>query len=273
MNTKRTIFCVLFVLILVGCQAGPSAEQLASTSVAQTAAAASPTPPPTNTPLPTATAAATATPTLTPVPPTATPVPTWTPRPTATIVPSATPGPLVDDFSTLGPAWAKCDGVKVEDGRLLMGPYEASSTFNSCECATCKAYTTYRFSVDATYVEGQVDRDFGVQMENDKFVIYVGISPWQAYSISKYDWTTERWTQLTFKWSSLVKASKGTNHLEIEAKPSTKAGQVDIYIKINGTVAYVLYGQEALPSIPAFGVAWHAMGVAFDNFSYEETKQ
>jgi hypothetical protein len=269
MNTKRTIFCVFFMLILVGCQAGPSAEQLASTAVAQTAAAASPTPLPTNTPLP-PTATATATSTFTPVPPTVTPVPTRTPRPTETIVPSATPGPFVEDFSTANAAWAKCDGVKVEDGRLLMGPYEASANFNSCECATCKAYTTYRFSVDATYVEGQVDRDFGVQVENEKFALYVGISPWQAYEISKYDWKTESWTQVTFKWSSLVKASKATNHLEIETKPSTKAGQVDIYVKINGTTAYVLYGQDALPSIPAFGVAWHAMGVAFDNFSYEE---
>jgi hypothetical protein len=272
MNTKRTILCVLIVLILVGCQSGPSAEQLAATAVVQTAAAASPTPLPTNTPLP-PTATPIPTSTFTPLPPTATPVPTRTPRPTETIVPSATPGPLVDDFSTLTAAWAKCDGVKVENGQLLMGPYDASANFHSCECATCKQLITYCFSVDATYIEGQVDRTFGVQIENKKFALYVGISPYQVYGISKWDWKLQQWTDLQWKKSTLIKAGKGTNHLEIISKPAKQSGTVDIYIKINGTVAYVLYGQDALPSIPAFGVDWHAMGVAFDNFSYGEFEE
>ncbi len=266
MNAKSLIAFVLILLVLAGCASGPSAEELASTAVAQTAAAASPTPLPSNTPLPTATA------TLTPVPPTATPLPTNTPRPTETKVPTPTPGPFVDDFSTENAAWAKCDGVKVEDGQLLMGPYDASANFNTCVCDTCQPAAYYRMSVDATYVEGQVDRTFGVQMMNQKFALYLGISPFQAYSISKYDWETDQWTDLTFKWSTLVKASKAPNHLEIEAKPAVKEGQVDIYIKINDKTAYVLYGQDALLSVPAFGVAWHAMGVAFDNFSYEVLK-
>jgi hypothetical protein len=272
MNTKRTIFCILIVLILVGCQSGPSAEQLAATAVVQTAAAASPTPLPTDTPLP-PTATPIPTSTFTPVPPTATPVPTRTPRPTETVVPSATPGPLVDDFSTLTAAWGKCDGVKVENGRLLMGPYDASANSHSCECVTCKALTTYNFSVDATYIEGQVDRFFGVQIENKKFTIFVGISPYQAYYIGKWDYKLEQWTRLQLKMSTLVKASKATNHLEIVSKPAKQSGLVDIYIKINGTVAYVLYGQEALPTIPAFVVDYHSMGVAYDNFSYGELEE
>jgi len=202
---------------------------------------------------------------------------TKTPRPTATTVPTDIPTPtlgaFVDDFSTANPAWAQCDGVKVEGGRLLMGPYEQYALFNSCVCLACGGYTTYQFAVDATYVEGQVDRTFGIQMENEKYIYYLGISPFQAYEVSKWDKETQKWIDLAFKWSTLVKASRATNHLEIIAKPATTAGQVDIFIKINGSTPFVIYGQEALPSWPALGVAWHAMGVAFDNFSYEKFKQ
>lgn len=271
MNTKRTIFCVLFVLILVGCQSEPSAEQLASTAVAQTAAAASPTPLPTNTPLPTATATATST--FTPVPPTATPVPTRTPVPTETKVPTPTPGPFVDDFSTANAAWEGCDGCKIEGGRLLMGPFDPAANFHYTVCKTCESYMYFQTSADATYLEGQVDRTFGMVIDNEKYMVYVGISPYAAYEVSIYDWNTNQWKELTLKWSGAVKGSYATNHLEIDAKPTKQSGMVDIYVKINGQVVYVIYGKEALPSLPGMGMAWHGMGAAYDNFSYEEIKE
>lgn len=261
---------VLTLLVTAGCQAkDTNVQELVVTMQAQTAAPASPTPLPSDTPQPTATIANTAT----PVPPTATPVPTKTPRPTETRVPTPTPGPLVDDFTNESLAWADCDGCKIEDGRMLMGPFDPSSNFHYSVCETCETAAYFRTSADATYLEGQVDRTFGMVLTNDKYMVYVGISPYQAYEVSVYDWNTDQWKNLTFEWSSAVKGSFATNHIEFEVKPATKSGLADIYVKINGKVVYVLYGKEALPSLAGMGMAWHGMGAAYDNFTYEVIKE
>ena len=70
MNTGKGFLevfcCVVWCLLAASC--GPSPEELAATSAAQTAAAASPTALPTSTPTPTFTPTPTLTPTPTPVP-------------------------------------------------------------------------------------------------------------------------------------------------------------------------------------------------------------
>ncbi len=76
MPSKTLLLYSLLIVVLTGCQSGPSALDEAGTMVAQTVAAA----PPTNTPLPTSTPLPTETPT---------PKPTFTPDVNATITAEA----------------------------------------------------------------------------------------------------------------------------------------------------------------------------------------
>lgn len=260
-----------------GCQAkGPDGQALVVTMQAQTAEAASPTPLPSSTPLPTATA--------TPMPPTATtpPTSTPTPEPSATLMPEPTPRKLVftDDFSQESGAWSGCPDCVWKDGKLYMGPYEpgVDNDFHTIICDKCGERPFYRFAVDVTFTEGYADREFGLLIyETDEELMDLEIWPFQISVILKYDPKLNSWTRMRTNpdmvLNSMINPGTGTNRLEVAAKPATQSGLVDIYKKINGLVVYVIYGKEALPSLPGMAMAWHGMGAAYDNFSYEEIKE
>jgi hypothetical protein len=273
MNRKSLFFAFLaLVLAMLACQmgeSGPSAEQIAETMIAQTAAAASPTPlPPTETPIPpTETATATATP-----PPTA----------TATITPTPTPsGPIVfnDDFAATNlKNWKGCTKCDWKDGVLLMGPYKARgdgySQSDTAICVPCGKPTFYRMAVDVTFVEGYTDRFYGLLVGDGKrYQTSVGISPLQVTAIFRYDYQKREWELLnpsTEKvFSRLVKPGKLTNRIEVLLEPSgVSDGQLTL--KINGSVSYVVYNLPVEPAEVGLYLDWHSIGVAYDNFEFEE---
>lgn len=233
---------------------------------------------------PTATLTFTPTETSTPTA-TATDTPTFTPSPlptdTATITP--TPGPLFysEDFgqtSALG--HFSCEKCRVQDGRLLFGPFEPENNlgeqFRLVLCETCGKHTYYRLSVDVVYVEGPTDRFYGIVGLIDATpttlnrVIYLGASTWQVYTIRDYDYAGSTLTELNGNLSGYLNPGTAVNHLEIEVKPSVQPNLVDVYFRIGKAVMYVLYSQPAVPTQAGLGMSFHSMTVAYDNFTYEE---
>jgi hypothetical protein len=231
-------------------------------------------------PAPTPTAVPTVPPTQTPVPPTLTPEPTATntevPTETPTITP--TPGPVVfnDDFSVENKDnWINCTKCVWENGVLTYGPFDpgnnAGESLNNNLCGPCGEHIYYRMSVDVTFVEGQVDRFFGVVGPVTKdHIYYLGISPYQYYTVRDYDYSIGKLKELAFKQSGVVRASKFTNHLEISVEPAASAGKMDIHFSVNGTSVYVLYDQPIFASSTGFAMSFHSTTVAYDNFMYEE---
>ncbi|PKN94568.1 MAG: hypothetical protein CVU44_05655 [Chloroflexi bacterium HGW-Chloroflexi-6] len=266
MKAMRFIsLCIFACLFLSACQLGQSPEDIAATMMAETAAAASPTPVPSETPQPTST--------NTPLPPTKTPLPSATPTLTAT------PGPFTyaDDFSVENKkAWGPCAQCEWVDGTLVVGPFEPGSnpgeSLNFVLCIVCGEHSYYRMSVDVTFIDGQVDRFFGVVGPvTDDHIFYTGISPWQIYTIRDYDYEAGVLRRLAQENSSVVAPSTQTNHLEIEVKPASD-GASDIYFTLNGKNVYILYGQSSVPSFVGLGMSFHSVTVAYDNFMYEETE-
>jgi len=268
MNKKAVLLSVLvLVFAVLACQVGgPSAQEAAETMVAETAAAASPTPLP---------------PTETPVPPTETITPTLPPTETPTITPSATPsGPLVfsDDFSADNKNWKGCTNCRWQDGVLLMGPYKARGDgydqADSAICIACGKKTYFRMAVDVTFVEGFTDRLYGLLIgEGKKYMTYLGISPLQFAVIARYDYNKEYWDLINASkenvYNKLVKPGKLVNRLEIIMSPSG-SGQADLTMKLNGTVSFVAYKIAVEPAEVGLYLDWHSIGVAYDNFEFEE---
>jgi hypothetical protein len=219
-------------------------------------------------------------PTTTPVPLTNTPQPTATntalPTDTPTITP--TPGPVVimDDFSTENKEnWPKCDQCKWENGQLIYGPFEpggnTGENLNFALCASCGERNYYRMAVDVTFVDGQVDRFFGVVVGSvENHIYYLGLSPWQYYTIRNYDYKKNLVKQLAFKKSGAVRASRFTNHIEINVKPASKSGMMDIDFRLNDNLIYTLYSVPVFASSPGVAMSFHSTTVAYDNFEYEE---
>ncbi len=265
MNIKKLVVFAAILVILTACQpAGPSAKDLAATAVADTANTAEAAPP---------------TATDTPAP-TETPLPSPTVTVTATITPTSTPsGPLTfeDDFSKENKDAWQCTQCKWESGAFVLGPYDPGTnlvnSLNYNVCKACGAHTYYHFKVEANFMEGQVDRFFGViaGIVEKKGAIYVGISPWGYYSIRDYNLENIGVKELAFKQSGIVVASRGTNIFEVDAKPGSK-GTVDYYFTLNGKRLYVLSGKPAVPSMVGLGMSFHAVTVAYDNFEYEEVE-
>jgi hypothetical protein len=260
------LFLVMALLATCACRlTPPNATDIASTMVAQTAAAitqtaeaASPTPlPPTSTPQPTA---------------------TITPLPSATPSITPTPGPFsfADDFSTKNKrSWSTCDQCEWKDGQFIVGPFppgnNADENLNLIVCEVCEKHKYYHMAVDATFVEGQVDRFFGVVGPiTEDHIYYLGISPWQAAVVLHYDYSAGYVKPLFTKMSTLVKASKATNHFEITVKPGSNPALVDVYYALNGNTFYVLTSLNAEESMVGLGMNFHSMTVAYDNFEYEE---
>ena len=224
------------------------------------------------------------TPTLTPVP-TITETPTLTPSPLPTDTPTITPTPgpfsFSDDFSQANSlSRYTCDHCKIEDGRLLFGPFDPQDNmgeqFSTVICEVCGQHTYYRVSVDVTYVSGPTDRFYGivglVSADQAKLnrVIYFGVSTWQVYTVRDYDYDKSLLTELQSNLSGYINPTTATNHIVIEVKPSAQAGFVDVYFTVNGGLMYILYLQPAKPTYAGLGMSFHSMTVAYDNFLYEE---
>jgi hypothetical protein len=207
-------------------------------------------------------------PTNTPPPPTATA--TLPPTLTPTITP--TPGPIVvnDDFST-DTGRFKCDLCVVKDGELFIGPYPATDSYVAyyALCNDCGSPTNYDMSFDARFVSGASDRGFGaILRENDGSFIDLEITTWLVYGVWHYNAALANsgyaWDDAyTYGWvQTSLKGGTQTNHVEI--------------INQNGSLSVKINGKTSLVTIPKGNghvgliVGMHSLGVAFDNFHFEE---
>lgn len=261
---RNALVLTLALLVTCACRLTPDATAIAATMVAQTVAAATPT--------------ESASPT--PIPPTSTPEPTATktPLPSATPTITPTPGPFSfkDDFSTRNKrSWSVCDQCEWKDDQLIVGPFapgnNAGENLNFILCEVCEKHKYYHMAVDVIFVEGQVDRFFGVlgPMTEDH-IYYLGISPYQAAVVRDYDYSAGYMKTLTTNTNGLVKAGKAVNHFEITVKPGTNPALIDIYYALNGKTFYTLTGRNAEESMVGLGMSFHSVTVAYDNFEYEE---
>ncbi len=267
----RVALVVICTLLLTACS--PSAPQLAATYVAETMSAAPTSLPPTFTPLPSDTPLPTNT--LTPTP-SDTPTVTITHTPTNTPTITRTPGPFsfFDDFTSDSGEWENCDLCQWKDGALVMGPYEPAAILHKNYCTGCGSHTYYKIAVDATFVDGQVDRFFGVFVgdANGK-QYYFGISPWQFYVILQHTDEGEKWEPMDFQWSGSVNASYATNHIEVAVKPAFQPNTGDYLFSLNGTTLYIIYGVPVSPSRTGLAMDYHAMTASYDNWEYVEIEK
>ncbi len=273
---KRVQLCIILLILstlfLGAC--GPNAAQSSATQSAQTLMALPPTIAPTNTSVPTNTATALPTDTATPIPsPTNTLVPTNTLPPTNTPTITPTPGPFsfIDDFTINSSGWADCELCEWKDGGLLVGPFPPTSNFHKYTCTGCGEGVYYKIAVDANFIEGQVDRFFGVFVGGaDGKQYYLGISPWQYYIVGQHIDDGDTWDVLDFKWSGVVKASYATNHFEVSVRPSLEPNTADFIFTLNGTNVYIINSRPVGPSTVGVAMDWHAVKANYDNWSYVE---
>ena len=138
-------------------------------------------------------------------------------------------------------------------------------------CSGCGTYSTYHFSIDGTFVDGQVDRFFGIVFgvaEGKSY--YLGISPWQFYIVAEYHEDGNYWETLAFDWSGAVNASYATNNFEVRVQPTTQPGMVDTFIYLNGQLIFTLYNKPAYDAQVGLGINFHDVTVSYDNLVYEE---
>lgn len=216
-------------------------------------------------------------PTSTPEPATSTPVPTHTNTPVPT--PSPTPGivKLQDDFTSRSDIWGECENCEWEEGRLVFGPLPPHGTGQDqifyVFCEACGENKYYRVAADVTYVEGYGgDRTFGILAGlgvND--ILAAGtVSTSQHLLYETFDLTTKRWGGTPFRVYGAVAPGYGTNHIEVEISPAKSHGGADITVGVNGRNLILLYDQKVMPSKVGLYLGWHSIGVAFDNFEYEQ---
>jgi hypothetical protein len=268
MSIKKFVLVMVILVALTGCQlvnatpAGPSAQDLAATMVAATAAAI---PPATNTPVPA--------PTETPIPPSPTIAPTSAPSLTPT---PAGPVIITDDFSS-DKGRFKCDKCEIKDGALYMGPYPSTDSYNAymAFCADCPVVTDYKMSVDATFAEGASDRGFGLLLrENDGNFFDLEIATWQVYAVWHFDskkGVNDAWKPYTGNgWvQGGLKAGRQTNHIEVTMK-STESGST-LYIVMNNRSKRTVELPSGKGRVGLL-VGMHSLGVTFDNFYFEEIR-
>ncbi len=216
-------------------------------------------------------------PSVTPVPPSETPVPspTITPEPT----PSPTPRiiKLQDDFSSRSEIWGDCEICAWEEGRLIFGPYEPHGSGQDqifyVFCEACGENKYYRVAADVTYVEGYGgDRTFGILAGlGIHEVLAAGtVSTSQHAMYETFDLTTKRWGGTPFRTYGAVAPGAGTNRIEVSVVPAKSQGGADITVSVNGRNLILLYDQKVMPSKVGLYLGWHSIGVAFDNFEYEQ---
>jgi hypothetical protein len=250
------VLLVIFVLLVSGCQ---SPGQGQGPAVSPTANVVAPPPQPTETALPL-------------------PTETLMPTPTDTPLPTATPGPIVvkDDFSSQGDNWGNCEHCEWKDGALFFGPYKpvgnGTDQIFYVICETCGLHTYYRVAADVTFADGYGDRTFGILagIDDEKKVLGAGAVTTLKHALYEtFDYPTKQWGG-TFKKFNVVGAGKATNRVEVEIKPSSSVGQADIYINVNGENVITLLNQSANSTWAGLYLGWHSVGVAYDNFEYEE---
>jgi hypothetical protein len=268
----KSSFVLLITCSFLFTACGPSASELAETYVAQTLRVVTPTSVPSDTPWPSATALPSDTPTPSPSY-TPTLVPTDTPIPTNTPTITPTPGPFsfLDDFSTHSEGWKDCMLCNWQDEALLMGPFLPGANFYRNYCTGCGVRSFYEISVDGTFVDGQVDRFFGVFVgdENGKQNFF-GISPWQFYIIGTHVDEGDTWEIIDFQWSGNVHGSYETNHFKVTVKPAYQPNTADYLFSLNGSIVYVMYSRPVRPSRTGLAMDWHSMTVNYDNWKYVE---
>jgi len=259
MLTKKLCLLATALLILVGCQTGPSAQDQAGTMVALTAAAI----PATNTPVPQ--------PSDTPVPPTVAVTPTTTLTPTPS-------GPLVitDDFATQSAIWGKCDKCEWKDGKLYFGPFPPNGDkildqLNYLLCEACGKHTYYHVSADIAFAAGQAgDRFYGIGgILPGKLLTTAGITPYQFGVIEIVDLKTGDYFGTNVKRYGAIKPGSAVNHLQFDARPNS-SGSVDYYEIVNGKTVLYLLGQPTEATIAALYFDWHSVGITVDNFEFDE---
>jgi hypothetical protein len=132
--------------------------------------------------------------------------------------------------------------------------------------------SNYRIAVDATFFEGASDRGFGflIYLTDDYYVTFE-MATWQVAGLFKYEPGTGTWSELLpWQWKGYINPGRQTNRLELIVRDSQNIGKSDITIKINGKVLAVYSGIGIEPTMVGLEVGWHSIGIAYDNFEFEE---
>ena len=153
-----------------------------------------------------------------------------------------------------------------------MGPYPPSSiSMHMNLCSGCGARSTYHMSVEGTFIDGQVDRFFGIVFGvTTTSAYYVGISPWQFYIVAEYHADGDWWEARAFEWSGAVNASYATNTFEVTVQPAAQAGMVDTFVYLNDLLIFTLYNRPAADAQVGLAMDYHDVTVNYDNWLYEE---
>lgn len=150
-----------------------------------------------------------------------------------------------------------------------MGPYDPSSFFHINYCTGCMDSPFYRMAVDVTFIEGEVDRFFGVIFaDGNDYVYYLGISPWGFYTIDRWHWEQSYWENMSFAQSDAVFGSYATNHIEVIVQPAADPEYADYYIYLNDNLVKVIYTMKVEPTWVGLGMNYHAQVAAYDNWEY-----
>ena len=217
-------------------------------------------------------------------PPSATPIsPTETPLPTQTNTPEPTPSPTPrfakaqDDFTSRSEIWGECENCAWEDGQLKFGPFPPSGSGQDqifyVFCEACGEHMYYRVAADVTYVEGYGgDRTFGILAGLGIHDILAAgtVTTAQHAMYETFDLTTKRWGDSPFRVYGAVAPGSGTNRIEVAIVPSQAGRGADITMNVNGKNLIVLYDEKVMPSKVGLYLGWHSIGVAYDNFEYEQ---
>lgn len=187
---------------------------------------------------------------------------------------------LFDDFSTRSDMWGDCPDCEWRDGQLFVGPYAPGTNPGDVYpviCEKCGTPKYYRIAVDVTFIEGYgLDRGFGLLISGgDDQIIDLEITTGQWCLIWSYDENTNAWDLLNPRidqvWNGLLEPGYATNHLEVEVKSSGGTGSnVDYYINLNGKTSFIIWTRPAQETRVGLIIGWHSVGVAFDNWEFEE---
>ena len=125
--------------------------------------------------------------------------------------------------------------------------------------------------IDGTFVDGQVDRFFGIVFGvTETSGYYFGVSPWQFYVILEYHADDNLWEILELEWSGAVHASYATNNLEVRVLPTGQTRTVDILMYLNSTLIHTIYDRPAVNGLVGMGMDFHDVTARSDNLIYEE---
>lgn len=182
---------------------------------------------------------------------------------------------ITDDFASKSDIWGKCDKCEWKDGKLYFGPFDPKgqgiNQLFPLICEACGEHTYFRIAADITFSEGMAgDRFFGAGgVIPDEFYAGSSITPFQFGCLEVFNFTTNKWSGSKIERYGAIKPGSATNRVEFAIKPNSSGG-IDYYEIVNEKTIAVLYDREALDLQPALYLAWHSVGVSFDNFEFEE---